>query len=178
MLPCPYLQIRAVAIYLLRTHLPMSLPKPSNLASRSFPPPLQPSHPGPACMLSHFSCFLLYLTLWTVACQASLFMGLSRQEYWSRLPFPPPGDLPDPGIEPASPATPVLQADSLPLSHRRSHWKAHFFIKMFLSLPPCLMKIYIQNVHTLKARFDFNMLLQHWILKLPHFFSFIISLNK
>ena len=115
MLPCPYLQIRAVAIYLLRTHLPMSLPKPSNLASRSFPPPLQPSHPGPACMLSHFSCILLYLTLWTVACQASLFMGLSRQEYWSRLPFPPPGDLPDPEIDSASLISPALEMSSLPL---------------------------------------------------------------
>ena len=41
---------------------------------------------------------------WTVAHQASLSMGLSRQEYWSGLPFPPPGDLPDPGIEPMSPA--------------------------------------------------------------------------
>ena len=43
--------------------------------------------------------------------QASLSMGFSRQEYWSRQPFPSPGDLPDPGIEPGSPA---LQADSLP----------------------------------------------------------------
>ena len=41
-------------------------------------------------------------------------MGFPRQEYWSRLPFPSPGDIPDPGIEPVSPA---LQADSLPLSH-------------------------------------------------------------
>ena len=49
--------------------------------------------------------------LWTVACQASLSMGFSRQEYWSRLPFPSPGDLLDPGIEPWSPA---LQADDLP----------------------------------------------------------------
>ena len=56
----------------------------------------------------------LYMTLatpWTVACQALLSMGFSRQEYWSGLPFPSPGDLPDPGIEPGSPA---LQADSLP----------------------------------------------------------------
>ena len=45
-----------------------------------------------------------------VACQASLLMGFSRQEYWSGLPFPSPGDLPDPGIVPGSPA---LQADSL-----------------------------------------------------------------
>ena len=39
-------------------------------------------------------------TLWTVACQPPLSMGFSRQEYWSGLPFPSPGDLPDPGIEP------------------------------------------------------------------------------
>ena len=49
--------------------------------------------------------------------QAPLSMGLSRREYWSGLPCPPPGDLPDPGNEPASPETSVLQADSLPLSH-------------------------------------------------------------
>ena len=48
---------------------------------------------------------------WTVACQAPLSMGFSRQEYWSGLPFPSPADLPNPGIEPRSP---VLQADSLP----------------------------------------------------------------
>ena len=42
--------------------------------------------------------------LWTITCQASLSMGFSRQEYWSGLPFPPPGDLPDPGSKPMSPA--------------------------------------------------------------------------
>ena len=51
------------------------------------------------------------VTPWTVARQAPLSVGFSRQEYWSGLPFPSPGDLPDPGIEPGSPA---LQADSLP----------------------------------------------------------------
>ena len=51
------------------------------------------------------SCVLwLFATPWTVAYQASLFMGFSRQEYWSGLPFPSPGDLPNPGIEPRSPA--------------------------------------------------------------------------
>ena len=50
-------------------------------------------------------------TLRTIACQAPLSLGFSRQEYWSGLPCPPPGDLPDPGTEPRSPA---LQADSLP----------------------------------------------------------------
>ena len=45
----------------------------------------------------------LFATPWIVACQAPLSMEFSRQEYWSRLPFPPPGDLPNPGTEPASP---------------------------------------------------------------------------
>ena len=51
-------------------------------------------------LLSCFSCARLFVTLWTVACQEPLSMGFSRQEYWSRLPFPPPGALPNPRIEP------------------------------------------------------------------------------
>ena len=72
------------------------------------------------CM--HAELLQLYLTLcdpMPVACQAPLCMGFSKQEYWSGLPCPPPGDLPNPGIETASPATPELQADSLLLSHQR-----------------------------------------------------------
>ena len=61
-----------------------------------------------ACMLSHFSCAWLPMTLWTVAHQASLSMGFSRQEYWSGMPCPPPGDLPNPGIEPMSLMSPEL----------------------------------------------------------------------
>ena len=53
-----------------------------------------------ACVPSCFSHVQLFVTQWTVACQAPLFMGFSRQEYWSELPCPPPGDLPDTGIEP------------------------------------------------------------------------------
>ena len=49
-----------------------------------------------------------------VACQAPLFMGFFKQECWSGLPFPPPEDLLDPGIEPKSSVSPALQADSLP----------------------------------------------------------------
>ena len=60
---------------------------------------------------------LTFVIPWTVACQARLSIVFPRQEYRSELPFPSPGDLPDPGIEPMSPA---LQADSLPLSHRGS----------------------------------------------------------
>ena len=55
-----------------------------------------------ACLLTCFSCVRLCVTLWTVHCPA-LFMSFSRQEYWSGLPCPPIGDLPDPGMEPASP---------------------------------------------------------------------------
>ena len=57
--------------------------------------------------LSHV---LLFVTPWTVAHQAPPSMGFSTQEYWSELPFPSPGDLPDPGIEPRFP---TLQADAL-----------------------------------------------------------------
>ena len=53
------------------------------------------------CLLSYVQ---LFATPWTVAHQAPLSMGFPRQEYWSGLPFPPPGDLLDPGIEPKSPA--------------------------------------------------------------------------
>ena len=68
-------------------------------------------------VLSRFSSIQLFVTPWTVARQAPLSMEFSRQEYESGLPCPSPGDLPNPGIKPASPA---LQADSLPLSHQGS----------------------------------------------------------
>ena len=67
-----------------------------------------------ACVKS-LSRVQLFATPWTVAYQAPPFMGFSRQEYWSGLSFPSPGDLPDPGIEPMSLTSPALQADSLPL---------------------------------------------------------------
>ena len=74
------------------------------------------------CVVSHVQRLAV---LWTVALQASLSMRLSRQEYWSGLPLPPPSDLPDPGIEPVSPA---LQVDSLPLSH----WGSQKFTKRLI----------------------------------------------
>ena len=69
----------------------------------------------------------LFVTPWTVARQAPLSMGFSRQEPWSGLPFPPPGELPDPGIEPRSPA---LWADALRTELRASvcdHWENRGF---------------------------------------------------
>ena len=60
------------------------------------------------CVLSHFSCVRLFATQWTPACQAPLSMVFSRQECWSGLPCPSPGDLPDPGIKSTSPNSPAL----------------------------------------------------------------------
>ena len=75
------------------------------------------------CMLRH-SVVSDSATSWTVVHQAPLSMRFSRQEYWSGLPFPPPGDLPDPGIKSKSPA---LQVDSLPLSHIGSPYLSTVF---------------------------------------------------
>ena len=66
------------------------------------------------------NCSMPYqITPWTVACQAPLSLRFFRQEYRSGLPFLPPGDLPNPEIEPTSPVSLALQADSFPLSHQR-----------------------------------------------------------
>ena len=69
------------------------------------------THSDKSLLTCHFSHVRLFATPWTVAHQAPLSMGFSRQEYWSGLPFPSPEDLPNPGIEPGLPA---LHADSLP----------------------------------------------------------------
>ena len=61
-----------------------------------------------ACVLSCFSHVQLFVAIWTVACKAPLSKGISRQEYWIGWCFPPPGDLPDPRIEPASLTSPAL----------------------------------------------------------------------
>ena len=81
--------------------------------------------------LSHVQ---LFATLWTVAHQAPLSMGFTRQEYWSGVPFPSPGDLPDPGIEPWPPA---LQADALPCEPpgKPTGWHGSDQIPPFLFLP-------------------------------------------
>ena len=71
-------------------------------------------------VLSCFSHGQLFETLWTVTLQDPLFMGFSRQEYWSGLQCLPPGDLPDPGTESVTPAVLALWTDSLPLSHQGS----------------------------------------------------------
>ena len=84
------------------------------------------------CVPSRFSYVQLFETPWTVAHQAPLSMGFSRQEYWRGLPCPPPGDLPNPGIKPLSPA---LQADSLPMSHQGSLYIYIYLLFFWISFP-------------------------------------------
>ena len=82
------------------------------------------------------------------ACQAPWSMGYSRQEFWSGLPFPSPGDLPNPGIEPTAPAaSPALRVNSLPLNHLESQvpntylnihhtFKPHTYVSHLMHLSP------------------------------------------
>ena len=94
-------------------------------------------------VLNHFSCVCLIVTPWTVAHQGPLSMGFSRQEYWSGLLHPPPGDLPDAGIKPTSPA---LQADYLPLSY----WEGPVSLLFNLSVVwPEIMLLYFRRCSTI-----------------------------
>ena len=74
-----------------------------------------------ACVHSCFSCARLSVTLWTIAHQVPLSMGLSRHEYWSGLPCPPPRDLPNPEIKPVSLTSPALTGGFLTTS---APWEA------------------------------------------------------
>ena len=77
-----------------------------------------------ACVLSCFSQVRLFATLWTEAHQASLSKGFSRQEYWSRLPGPPPQDLPKPGTKTTSLTSPALAGRLFTTS---ATWEAHTY---------------------------------------------------
>ena len=88
----------------------LSLPDPSHTSVEVYQPTYisggnQKTH---RTVLSQFRRVWLFAALWTVACQSPLPMGFPRQEYWGWLPFPPPGDLQDPGIEAASLMSPAL----------------------------------------------------------------------
>ena len=79
-------------------------------------------------VLSCFSRVQLFATQWTIACQASLSTEFSRQEHWSELLCPPPGGLPDPGIEPVSPKSPALAGK---LFTTRATWEAKILGKFY-----------------------------------------------
>ena len=88
-------------------------------------------------VLSHFSYVRLGVTLWTVACQAPLSMGFSRQGYWSGLPFPTPGDLADPGVKPSSLSSPALAGRFFTTG---TTWEAHLIHgSLYLLIPAPLL---------------------------------------
>ena len=112
------------------------------------------------CVLSHFSCVWLFEIPWTVAPQAPLPIRFSRQEYWSGLLFPSPGDLLDPGIEPESPGAPTLLVDSLPLSPRGK--PCH----LLLEFPNCpLLPAYLYCTQALPD--SSHICLDHSLLDVP-----------
>ena len=91
----------------------------------------------------HFSHVRLFATLWTVAHQAPLFMGFSRQEYWSGLLCPPPRDFPNPGIEPGSLMSPALPEGFFTTSAIR---EALSLCKFYLFFPAGLsLKVYVKE---------------------------------
>ena len=75
------------------------------------------------CVLNHFNSVWLFVILWTVTCQAPLPMRFHRQEYWSGLPFPSPGHLPNPGIKPVL----VLYNPVISITHQMVHFFFFFF---------------------------------------------------
>ena len=100
--------------------------QPSHPLSSPSPPAPNPSqHIYAMCCVSCFSRVWLFVTPWTVAHQAPLSMGFSRQEYWSGLPCPPPGELPNPGIELLSLMSPALAGGFLTTS---TTWEAYVYL--------------------------------------------------
>ena len=101
-----------------------------------------------SCLLSLFSRVQLFAILWTVARQAPLSMGFSRQDYWSGLPCPPPGDPPDPGIKPASPAAPALQVYSLLLSR----WGSSIYEVYMVIYSPWRGGLHVRRLHPIRPQ--------------------------
>ena len=110
----------------------------------------------------------LFATPWTVASQAPLSVGFSRQEYWSGLPFPSPRELPDPRIKPTSPAYPelsgsffIIESPGKPLliiiTYQVSLYWEHSYIllirKVIIFFLACLLPVYFvhQSLHSMKA---------------------------
>ena len=121
-LPTPYPTFQQHSLYLKAIRTGICQFQENHVISLDFTFPCISAQPilkshCPVCILSRFSSAWRFAIYCTVACQAPLSMGFSRQEYCSGLPCPPPADLTNPGIEPRSPVVPALQVDSLPLSH-------------------------------------------------------------
>ena len=88
-----------------------------------------------ACLLSCYVMSDSFVTPWTISHQVPLSMGFSRQEYWSKLPFPSPGDLPNLGIQPVSPVSPALAGGFLapepPGTSHKKEWDIYIYIYIY-----------------------------------------------
>ena len=116
-------------VYTNHTHkpLPLSTLCLATVVDRPSSPALDKSSMfWQVCMLSRFSCVRLFVILWIVAHQAPLSMQFPRQEYWSGLLCPPPGDLPDPGIKPKVLISPSLTGGFFISS---ATWEALYFLE-------------------------------------------------
>ena len=114
---------------------------PATAGAWAVPPAPLLSHRWRLCAVLSCCYVRLFATTWTVTHQALLSVGFPRQEYWSGLPFPSPGDLPNLGIKPV---TQHWQADSLPLSHQGSFPDVNWFCRcpLFAHLLECLSYSY------------------------------------
>ena len=123
------------------------------------------------CVLSCFSYVPLFATLWTVAFEASLSVGFSRQEYWSGLPKPPSEDLPDPGAEPASLPS-AAWADGFFTTS--ATWEAH--VSVYMCDKQCLEGEFVSQFSSLSSPLGLHLSLQpsskpshhYCLLKLVH----------
>ena len=112
------------------------------------------------CVLSRFSRVLLFETLWTVSHQAPLFMGFSRHEYWTGLTCPSPGDLPDPGVEPASFMSCALAGKFFTT---RATWEASIYIYIyFIYIYIYFIYIYISPLFFLNAS-PIEAITEYWV---------------
>ena len=119
--------------------------------------------PGVSCMLSHFSCVQLFAMLWTVAHQAPLSMGFSRQEYWWGLLVPSPGNLPNPGIKPVSPVSYIGRRVLYRWATRETHLSLYGTLQVIL----CSCASWLFSSFLRRGRvFTISLQAEYWILNL------------
>ena len=138
---------------------------------------------SPACaVLSRFTCVQFFATPWTGAHQVPLLMGFSLQEFCSKLPCPPPVDLPSPGIKSRFPASLELWVDSLLLSHQGSLSQAYFSDNIFhfrLGLSQFIFQQYQNTCHpSLHLFLTFGTLLGYCLLSDSSFISSFMCLSS
>ena len=117
-------------------------------------------------MLSRFNHVLLFATLWTLAVQVPLSMGFPRQEYWSGLPFPPPVDLPDPGVKPMSLASSALAGGFFTTS---ATWEDHNVLEILVNINR--QEKEIRGINVGREKVNFFTAFLFWLCHIFFFFS-------